>query len=256
MLGSEHVDALEERATLSEFKDAVERLNNHCTKAIPESIQRRLFGLFERVVRGTTLDASSDDDEDDDHGDADERRKAWEETKGISKLDAMREYIDICEDYAPFQEEDHHVDELPKEIQDQLKNKLNIAAAASSVALEASDIFEAARKGVSFEMFSSENVNDADESGATPLMHAADAEQVNTVRHLLSAFGKTLLLDMTDADGSTALHYAAIVDCGAIVRLLLDAGASREIKDTDGMTPREVAASSRCDEAVKAFGDA
>ena len=82
----------------------------------------------------------------------------------------------------------------------------------------------------------------ATESGATPLMLAAQHGRNDIVQRLLRAGADT---DQTDqALGWTALHWATRGEHPAVVRALITAGASPRVPDNKGRTPLFVAAES------------
>tara|TARA_Y100001970_G_scaffold36092_1_gene44621 strand:+ start:3997 stop:4641 length:645 start_codon:yes stop_codon:yes gene_type:complete len=62
--------------------------------------------------------------------------------------------------------------------------------------------------------------------------------------------------DMKDKDGDSALHYAAQFGHTDVVKLLLDAGAVKEVKNNDGATPLHYAIGENNFDAVKLLLDA
>ena len=241
MQSSAHLNALEEQSALGDFKEAVERLNSGApSKPIPETAQRKLYGLFERVVKGDPPSDPSDD----------ERTKAWQETRGLSRLEAMLEYVEICERFVPEQV-DRSVEELPDDVKNQLKQHLDGKAAAPA-AEKPSDVFEAIRAGAAeYASFFPECLNSKDDvCGATPLMIATDAEREDVVDAIL-AYGEAVDVDAVDEDGCTALHYAATVNNPSIAKALLRAGANPLIKDLNGMDVGETASDCRSLDVVK-----
>lgn len=54
--------------------------------------------------------------------------------------------------------------------------------------------------------------------------------------------GKEPLVNLADAKGKTALHYATTSRSPELVTLLIELGADPNIKDVDGATPLHVCA--------------
>ncbi len=75
-------------------------------------------------------------------------------------------------------------------------------------------------------------------TGCTPMMSAILYEQFEQARFLIEAGTG---LDIQDSKGLTALHYAAVQDAEDIVKLLLDKGADKSIKNKRGETPADLA---------------
>lgn len=92
------------------------------------------------------------------------------------------------------------------------------------------------------------SANERFEFGRTPLMHAADDEDL--VRLLIEHGADPTLRD--DA-GATALHYAALSDDSATVFALCRAGANPDASDFDGVTPLILAAWEGNEDAVTAL---
>ncbi|CAG0921476.1 unnamed protein product [Notodromas monacha] len=77
------------------------------------------------------------------------------------------------------------------------------------------------------------------DSGLTPLQMAADRGQAVIVAAILRVPGVDV--NVADAEGQTALHYASSCGHGEVVDLLLAAGADTGVKDNDGLGPVDVA---------------
>jgi uncharacterized protein len=107
------------------------------------------------------------------------------------------------------------------------------------------------------------NVNDVDADG-TPALHWAVFAERPVEIHEYSDMGgphdtyfeprktaplvkllvdKRAKLDVTDTDGNTALHKAAMMDAAAAAKVLLAAGAKRATKNKEGKTAYELAKS-------------
>jgi ankyrin repeat protein len=81
-------------------------------------------------------------------------------------------------------------------------------------------------------------VDAVDGSKRTPLHYAADREQVEVVKLLVES-GATV--DMKDEDGMTALLTAVMCEHEDIVKVLVDHGADVNAEDIDGETPLSLA---------------
>ncbi len=93
----------------------------------------------------------------------------------------------------------------------------------------------------------------ADNDGTTPLMllsgyvrkgpppaaaELASAKRLDAIRALIARGAD---VNAADGGGYTALHYASMRGAGEIVALLEQSGASAELKNKDGKTPRDLA---------------
>jgi TonB family protein len=92
------------------------------------------------------------------------------------------------------------------------------------------------------------NINLGDETGATPLMFAAESGDPRLVSFCLEHGAD---LHATDDKGLTALHVAALRNSGVIVTQLLDAGADLSICDTGDLTPLDAALLNRAPDVVE-----
>eukprot|EP00929_Paragymnodinium_shiwhaense_P057369 TRINITY_DN28710_c0_g1_i1.p1 TRINITY_DN28710_c0_g1~~TRINITY_DN28710_c0_g1_i1.p1 ORF type:complete len:134 (-),score=26.14 TRINITY_DN28710_c0_g1_i1:337-738(-) len=79
----------------------------------------------------------------------------------------------------------------------------------------------------------------SEKSGRTALSFAAQCEEgADLIKALVKA---KALVDTPAKDGRTPLHVAVSWEKKAAVGLLLDAGASRDVKDKHGLSPRILA---------------
>lgn len=82
------------------------------------------------------------------------------------------------------------------------------------------------------------DVNAANEDGRTVLHEVAVNENLaDLIPELLSADAR---IEQTDADGSTALHRAALTRCIQGIKVLIERGANVETVNHDGKTPRSI----------------
>ena len=76
----------------------------------------------------------------------------------------------------------------------------------------------------------------------TPLMMATMVNDVDTVRFICKAKLKSILdTDVQDLNGWTALHYGAFRDAAESIKVLVDNGADREIRDMNSRKPLHIA---------------
>ncbi|KAH7724429.1 hypothetical protein AAVH_07903 [Aphelenchoides avenae] len=81
-------------------------------------------------------------------------------------------------------------------------------------------------------------IDASDTDGQTPLHWACDAGHNEVVQLLVNSGAD---VNARDKDGLTPLHYAAMCSHPLTVRLLLDKGADPKIRDNDDQTPFDVA---------------
>ena len=93
------------------------------------------------------------------------------------------------------------------------------------------------------------NINGKSDYG-TPLMASVVKGNATIVKLLLDKKADT---SITDANGTTALHYATFFKHTDIVKLLVNAGAKSNIKDGRGQSALDYATLSKSDELIKLF---
>ena len=87
------------------------------------------------------------------------------------------------------------------------------------------------------------DVNQADDSGQTPLMSAVEVSGLKSVRRLLQAGAK---VDATDSRGRGVLHRVnSYTGYAQVLELLLKRGANVNLRDREGQTPLHRAVSER-----------
>ncbi|KAI9173002.1 hypothetical protein H9P43_007133 [Blastocladiella emersonii ATCC 22665] len=91
-------------------------------------------------------------------------------------------------------------------------------------------------------------VSSQDENGYSPLHAAASYEHEDIVDYLLSL--DPTIVSLTDEDGDTPLHA---VESAAMAKRLVDAGASPDVRNLEGMTPLDVAFEDDREEVVEYF---
>lgn len=222
-----------------EFSEAVKHVGTTPGLALPEAVQRRLFGLYARVKQGVPTAQPSP-------GQHEEQWRAWDETRELSETAAMQEYTDLVTKHDPDwllsggqKDQEMPGSELPPDIKEQLSRAgLKEAVSCANAAQTPSDVFTAARTGASLANFIPAQQNAKDEDGLTPLIHAVDAEMADAVAELLLAGANP---DLADPQGATPLHYAALLGAGPLVEQLLAGGADPRKADEDGARPGDVA---------------
>ena len=93
-----------------------------------------------------------------------------------------------------------------------------------------------------------ENVNEKDQHGHTPLIDAAKAGDVGAIRDLIARGAE---IDAKSEKGKTALHYAAANGHGWAIKELLASGAEVDPRDREWHTPLMLAAIYGCNECVQ-----
>ena len=83
------------------------------------------------------------------------------------------------------------------------------------------------------------DVNANDMFGASPLLRAAEREQLDVVRRLLAV--PSVKIDAADRSGMTPLHMAATIGNEEVATALLARGARVDIKNGDGHTAHDLA---------------
>jgi hypothetical protein len=173
----------------------------------------------------------------------------------LTKQDAQKAYcallVEVIPEYLFADEDDDSaqpcsVEELPDGIQKQLEdNGIGAAAGAETDAEEPDGLHSAVAAGklkwvkvLLGRAPAAINELDAD-TKATPLMLACDRDQPEIATYLTTQPGVDL--NVVDADGMTALHYAVIIGSPALVTCLLAAGADAHIADSDGADPLTMA---------------
>ena len=118
------------------------------------------------------------------------------------------------------------------------------------------DVFTAARDGLtdvlrkSLPPLGKQSIEGVDEEGLGLLHHAVDAEQEGATALLLELRADP---NVCDASSSTPLHYASLLGSASLAKMLLDAGASRDLVDEDGKTAVEIARSEGHDDSLIAL---
>ena len=117
------------------------------------------------------------------------------------------------------------------------------------------ELFQAALNGDVAELrrlvANGRNVNERDADGCTALHYAANNGHVEVLQVLLEQLGADK--DAKDVNGATALHWAALYGRVEALRVLVQMGADKDAKDVDGGTPLHNARSGWKYEAVDAL---
>lgn len=96
----------------------------------------------------------------------------------------------------------------------------------------------------------------ADNGGTTPLHAASSRKPLEIMQSLLPYAVKNHQLDTLNQTGSSALHQAASAGRSAHVKLLITAGADKDLRDRNGNTPLMLAVLAHDASTVKALLDA
>lgn len=264
-----------EEYAMQDYKNAVEHINHAKGLVLNESIQRQLFGLWIYISQKSqpTIKVLKGKDKES----KELQLQVWIETAKLydSKIKAMADYVNIVTRNDPdWRRTEQKNEPVPEHIKSQLKNSgINIVDSSSDNNSESDDslsdsdqdeealshsktksvvakkkviqsvtsIFQAARIGSSrISMFLPTGANDIDhQTGVSVLMTAVDAEQEEMVNCLLTHGAEVNWID--PQDGSTALHCATLLGSTKICLLLIKFGGKLDIKDNDGMTPKDIA---------------
>lgn len=93
---------------------------------------------------------------------------------------------------------------------------------------------------------------DPENNEMTPLMVLASKGEVQSILHLLAT---GVDVDATDKRGGTALMYAAMNKHAAVVKLLLEVGASPVLKTNKGLSAIDFAIRSRSNEVMQSISE-
>jgi len=126
MSTADAVDSL----TRQEFCEAVTHVNETPGNELDESVQRRLYGLYSRAVRGIPPDVAPANEHE-------EQWRAWREAGDLTEMGAMQEYIDLVSRHDPGYLES--ADDPADQVQSAPVQKVTEAGVA--------DVFTAAREG-------------------------------------------------------------------------------------------------------------
>ncbi|XP_071541534.1 acyl-CoA-binding domain-containing protein 6 isoform X1 [Panulirus ornatus] len=161
--------------------------------------------------------------------------EAWKNLGGMSKKDAMKEYVSAIADVDPDWEIKVESEGGPR----------TSWVRVSCLLPEKDDIKEEEKN--SFDWVKENNVekiknlrpetlSEKDENGMTLLHWAADRGYVDIAKYLLE---KKINVNAQDVEGQTALHYAAF--CGHLetIQVLLNHGADPTVQDADGLRAEE-----------------
>lgn len=224
-----------------DFSEAVKYVDTRKGAALPESAQRRLFGLYTRATKGVPPPQVPP-------GQHEEHYAAWCEAGQLSEVEAMEEYIDTVgrndPQYLKLDDSGDDAEmpesELPAGVKEQLAAAGIRGASPTGTDGVPQDVFAAARAGTGLAPFLPSDADAVDADGLTPLIHAVDAEQTGSVSELLLCGAD---VNRADPQGSTALHYAALLGNAALAEQLVAAGADPRILDEDGSSPADTAGS-------------
>ena len=171
------------------------------------------------------------------------RRKwqAWHDLGDMSRVEAMRSYIEKVEEL----NDNWREEELP---QDEGKSGwVSVSTMQNTDKDEEIDekdktlfdwVKENNLKMAQKELKERRDVDHRDEDGMSALHWAADRGNAEMVELLIKAGAK---IDAQDSEGQSALHFAASCGHSEVVRVLLKTGADSTVKDNDGFTAKETA---------------
>lgn len=211
------------------FLEAVEHIAT--TKVdVPEATQERLFGLFHAACaeERSRLDDMQP-----------EQLKAVDAVAHLTEGEAMREYVKMVETvdptflFADDSEAEQKQNSLLSSKSTNFEGRAEVGGSSSTLVPPDTTIFKCAKQ--------MGDINKVvDEGGLTALHHAVDSEEPHSVKALLGAKAD---VNAQDGQGSTPLHYAALLGSVELATMLLDAGASTAILDEDSHDAAALASS-------------
>lgn len=170
--------------------------------------------------------------------------KAWSKVVGMSRADAMRQYVEAVAGGGGDEPDDDTVDDAELDAIDSMMGGM-AGAVQSSLAgsmpeeddSETIPLHAAAKRGDAAQcealVDGGADVDELDEDRHTALHWACDAGSLEAARCLLE-HGATP--SVQNIDGSTPLHMACTCEHADVVRLLLACGADATLRDDDGCT--------------------
>lgn len=178
---------------------------------------------------------------------------AWNALKNISEEEARESYVNLLNELKP---------EWREEVEPSTKNKQSFGVAVSclrpneEILDEVDKTIEDYLKEGNVEKFqellssieSKEELNSLDENGMGLIHWAADRGNLEILKLILSQ--KDIDINLVDCEHQTALHYASSCGHKLCILELLKHKAEKDIKDTDGNSPIDVAFDSEIKELL------
>jgi len=189
---------------------------------------------------------------------------AWNQLRGVSRIDAMSKYIELLDGLAPtWHMEDPDKIEVTSTKPDG-SSGMGLAVSTMGMLGDPDEIADTDETPVGqlCAKIADGDVSGAcdlllkqprlaflqDKDGMAPLHWAADRGQMDVARVLIqmaceqpSADAKAICLNVRDGSGETPLHFAVNSENPELARLLVEAGADPSIQNEDGETPADLA---------------
>lgn len=171
---------------------------------------------------------------------------AWNELGTLPKEEAMKEYIKQLTNLQPNWDQCQGDDELKPQKAASWVSVSTFAQEEEQLGSEDESIVDFIKQGdlekLKTALGSSEItsvINQLDEDGLGLVHWAADRGNVTILEQVLAVSG--IDLNLRDSGGQTALHYASSCGNRDCVKLLVDLGADRDIRDDEGESCMDVA---------------
>lgn len=221
---------------------------------IPESLQRKMYGLFAVVTKGSAGAECPPDM-------IPEQYEVYKSYSDLSREQAMKEYVSLVDGLTLQSLMSEQVAAKPRTLAVKKSSRADpVSATTQSLHELCRDGNSAALQELLLKLLDSSGddmstaINAADEDGLTPLMLAVDSESVNCVSHLL-AHGASC--SPRDVEGQTVFHYVALVGSEQVAQLLVTGcDACEEIlafRGNDGQTALEWAVKEQNEGVVHVF---
>lgn len=166
--------------------------------------------------------------------------ESWNSFKDLSQVDSKQKYIELIKILDPSWNESDPIDENIKQPKG-LGVSVSIMHQEEEIEIEESDktIFDLCKEGnlATLKLHLEKNkklINSSDAENLSLLHWAVDRNQINIVEYLLNS---GVNVNIQDSDLQTPLHYAVTCEHKVIIKLLLHYGSDTQLKDMDGNTP-------------------
>jgi acyl-CoA-binding protein len=153
---------------------------------------------------------------------------AWDKQRSLSKEDATAKYIELVNNLTGVQG-----------VQTPQKQSTGVVFSriADEEAVNESQLVKFIKEGNIEELkkVKAEKLAQVDEEGQTLLHWAVDSDKQDIVKYILNK--NPQLMNCQNNSQETPLHMAVVCEHWDVAGILINAGASFDIKDAEGMTP-------------------
>lgn len=237
-------------ATEEQFRAAVELARSSQMPTLGTSHKLRLYALYKQATEGDAPSAGPSRLRVQEHA----KWTAWRSVVGLGTSAAQHVYVQavaqLCGASGSGADDGLEDDEMAAEVEDQLMSRVGAAVfsmpaqpkpAAPPGGLSVHErAIECAQQGELARLLDlldeapdsgAALLQRTDEDGRTLLHWASDSGHVDVARALIA---RGVSANATDSDGLTALHMAAMCEHETLLALLLARGADRSVADADG----------------------